>query len=209
MTDAGLESPPRPQRVIAFDVISTANPVYADTKNRVTKGHEDTEMLLKFEDGLVDRAVSDLPNIASQVFSLNKDQNSEIKRQQKHLTIIQDKVKEGDEKVEEIKLEIKCVMNKIFMKEEESKDSSKRIKFMDYEIKSLITKVLDKEQELSHLKDKADIETRNLKKQLEKTEKYRQDVEQFEQASSSTYNDLQMVKHEIEKLKKQSKFLID
>jgi hypothetical protein len=26
--------------VIAFDVISTANPVYADTKNLVKKGHE-------------------------------------------------------------------------------------------------------------------------------------------------------------------------
>jgi hypothetical protein len=50
---------------------------------------------------------------------------------------------------------------------------------------------------------------RNLKKQLEKTDKYRQDVEQFEQSSSSTYTDLQKVKHEIEQLKKQSKFPMD
>lgn len=45
--------------------------------------------LSQFEGGLVDRAVSDLPHIASQVFSLNKNQSSEIQRQQKLLAFLQ------------------------------------------------------------------------------------------------------------------------
>ena len=47
-----------------------------------------TDLLMKFEGGLIDRAVSDLPNIASQVFSLNKNQNSEITRQQQYLALV-------------------------------------------------------------------------------------------------------------------------
>ncbi|XP_053405130.1 DNA ligase 1-like [Mercenaria mercenaria] len=205
MAETDINSPPRPRRVMAFDVHSTPQATCA--KDKVSKDREDADMLMKFEDGLVDRAVSDLPNIASQVFSLNKDQNSEIKRQQKLLAFVQDKVKEGEEKVNEIELEIKCVMNKIFMKEEEGKDSNKRIKQMDAEIKSLITKVIDKEQEVSQKKENADLEIRNLQKQLEKVENYKENVKQSEQATSTAFNDLQKVKEEVEELKKQKEIL--
>ncbi|XP_052794000.1 uncharacterized protein LOC128227468 isoform X2 [Mya arenaria] len=197
--DLAIQSPPRPKR--------QALPIPPQEQKQQTNAHirtADMVGVLQMESRLAEQAVSDLPGVFSEVFSMQRLQSDEIGRQRAFFEAMKSKIAEVESRNADLEFDVACARNKIFMKEEWIKDTAKRVKQLDEEIRKLVEEKAQQQLNITIADALSDSEIRRLRDRCEQMEEHARHVEEFEKTTSEDHKELQEVKKTIEELRAQN-----
>ncbi|KAL4227545.1 hypothetical protein ACF0H5_012988 [Mactra antiquata] len=215
-----LKSPPKPRREISYENILASHIQGQQGINSMETNTEVVQFnnvqyyggagdMSSFESCLVDKAVKDLPSLATQVFTLCEGQTSELNQLQRKLDELQRKTKERENYLSELNGDMKCLTNKIYGIDETINDINKTIRCLDSEIQRLVTVKIEKEILLDHKKEESEIEKRDLQCYIEKMYKQCDVIDEYIKSRSVTYPVLQDLKQQVEKICEDKKAILE